>query len=76
MKINLTVEIQDPDISLDNYKTAETPVSTIEEAVEYDLDMFRAGEISLEEVIYGFGGDVEIKVSSVEGAESNQEVDQ
>lgn len=74
MKINLTVEIEDPDIDLKSYETAETPVATVKEAVEYDLDMFRAGEISLEEVIYGFGGDVDITVASIEGANNNQEV--
>lgn len=72
MRITLTVEVQDSTIDIDNYATAETPVSTVREAVEYDLNMFKAGEVSLEEVIYNFGGDVDIKVLSVEDTQEVQ----
>jgi len=66
MKINLTVEIDEPKIDLDNYKMSETPVTTIREAVEYDLKLFTAGEVALEDVIYNFGGDVAVTVSSID----------
>ncbi|QDF18263.1 hypothetical protein SEA_DAKITI_50 [Gordonia phage Dakiti] len=71
MKINLIVEIEDPKIDLDNYKCAETPVRTPEEAVKYDLDMFESGEVALEDVIYNFGGDVTVKVLSIDEIATN-----
>ncbi|ANA85819.1 hypothetical protein PBI_WOES_48 [Gordonia phage Woes] len=71
MKINLIIEIDDPKIDLDNYKMSETPVTSIQEAVEYDLQLFTAGEVALEDVIYNFGGDVAISVKSIEQDETN-----
>ena len=76
MKINLTIEISDPVVEIDNYSSADKPINTVRDAVQYDLDMFSSGEVSLEDVIYNFGGDVVVKVSSIEGDESNQEVHQ
>ncbi|AMS02340.1 hypothetical protein SEA_GOURDTHYMES_48 [Gordonia phage GourdThymes] len=71
MKINLIVEIDEPKIDLDHYKCSETPITTPEEAVKYDLDMFEAGEVALEDVIYNFGGDVTVKVLSVDEIATN-----
>ncbi|AUV60650.1 hypothetical protein HOS75_gp080 [Gordonia phage SteveFrench] len=71
MKINLTIEIDEPKIDLDHYKCADQPVTTLEQAVQYDLDMFEAGEVALEDVIYNFGGDVTVKVSSIEEIATN-----
>ncbi|UTN91207.1 hypothetical protein SEA_POKYPUPPY_48 [Gordonia phage PokyPuppy] len=67
MKINLVVEIENPSIDLEYYSTAEeSKIETLEDAVKYDLDMFESGEIALEDVIYNYGGDVTVKVLSVE----------
>lgn len=75
MKILLEVNIEDAEIDLENYKTDTFPqgVASLEEAVEVDLDLFRRGEVALEEVIYNFGGEVNIKLVKID---NTQEVTQ
>ncbi|AKJ71732.1 hypothetical protein TIN2_42 [Tsukamurella phage TIN2] len=66
MRLYFEVEILDAEVNLDNYKTDDCPsgVATIQDAVNLDLDMYRAGEASLEEVIFNLAGETgEVKIS-------------
>lgn len=64
MKIHLSVEVADADVNLDHYKEQGEEVTLID-AIESDLELYRAGEIGLEEVIYNYGGEVDISLIGV-----------
>ena len=66
MKITLNVEIEDPEVELENYQNADRPIKTLQEAVEFDLELFKSGEVALEDVIYNYNGDVTVSVASVQ----------
>lgn len=67
MRLYFEVEILDAEVNLDNYKTDDCPSgpTTIQDAVNLDLDMYRAGEASLEEVLFNLGGEVKISLTKI-----------
>lgn len=64
MKIRLEVEIDEASIDLSSYDTVPH-VKTYEDAINYDLGMYRDGEISLEDLAYTMGEVVEVSLKSV-----------
>lgn len=67
MKLLFEVEIEDAQIDLSNYATDDNPsgVATVAEAIEIDLEVYRGGVATLEEVLYNLGGELKIKLQGV-----------
>ncbi|AKJ71839.1 hypothetical protein TIN4_42 [Tsukamurella phage TIN4] len=77
MRLFFEVEVLDANIDLDNYKCEDPDCTdpaceptTVQDAVEMDLEMYRDGEISLEEMLLNLGGEVLIKLNKIVNNES------
>ena len=66
--LRITLTIDDPEIDLEKYDPAGEGM-TIQEAVEYDAELYESGDISLEEFIHAYGGAIAVAQVEVDDDE-------
>lgn len=71
-KIVLQLEITGAEIDLSDYNQDEF-VEDTREAVLIDLDVYREGATTLEELAHGYGGELNVKLVSVTEEETTKE---
>lgn len=71
-KIVLQLEITGAEIGLADYNQDEF-VEDAREAVLIDLDVYREGSVTLEELAHGYGGELKVKLVSVTEEETTKE---
>lgn len=71
-KIVLQLEITGAEIDLADYNQDEF-VEDAREAVLIDLDVYREGSVTLEELTRGYGGELKVKLVSVTEEETTKE---
>lgn len=70
-QVRVVLTIDEPEVDLGNYTSDGVKITSIVEAVQMDAELYEAGEISLDEFIHGYGGDV--SVTHVEEVQDEEE---
>lgn len=75
-QIRVVLTIDEPVIDLGNYTSGGVKTTSITEAVQMDAELYEAGEISLDEFIHGYGGEVTVAhVEEVKDEEESLEIE-